>query len=103
MAICDLCDQEMLTATSCSIEVLHRKGVAHERAPWGSERRLGWRVRRGERCGDCRVEPGGFHHLGCDLAECPICLEQLLSCGHRFDENASDSDEDEVLAWGDAS
>lgn len=34
-----------------------------------------------ERCGDCRVRRGGTHHPGCDVAECPVCHQQLLSCG----------------------
>jgi len=33
------------------------------------------------RCGDCGVAVGGWHHPGCDLAECPACGGQLITCG----------------------
>jgi hypothetical protein len=32
-----------------------------------------------EPCNDCAVMPGGFHHMMCDRADCPICGAQLLS------------------------
>ena len=34
-----------------------------------------------DRCGDCHVALGGHHHPGCDLARCPRCERQLISCG----------------------
>src|SRR4051794_33040326 len=39
MAICDLCDQEMTEAASCTVEVLHLGGVPHRVIPYGSEPR----------------------------------------------------------------
>lgn len=85
MAICDWCEREMTAAVSCSVEALHlggrrfplrRNGQAIRHSPWPVGR-----------CGDCGVGRGGFHHPGCDLAECPRCLGQLLSCDCRFDED----------------
>jgi hypothetical protein len=38
-----------------------------------------------ERCGDCGVRGGGYHHPTCDQEICPKCGKQLLSCGHSFD------------------
>lgn len=51
-------------------------------------------------CGACGVEPGGYHHLGCDLARCPRCRQQLISCGCPFDElgGEEEGDLDEGLA-----
>lgn len=37
-------------------------------------------------CGDCAVEEGELHEVGCDMETCPICKEQLLSCGHDWNE-----------------
>lgn len=93
MAICAWCEREMKTAPSCTVRAFHRSGVTYPLAPHGNsaqDRR--WSDIAAHRCGDCGVVPGGFHHPGCDMAECPACRRQLLSCGCRFDE---DGDEDE--------
>ena len=92
MAICDLCDQEMTTATTCSVVELHHEGRPVPLLPHGSER--GWGTARG-RCHDCGVEPGGHHHLGCDVQRCPDCERQLISCGCRWDELSADVHEDD--------
>ena len=39
-----------------------------------------WGTASGHRCHDCRCLPNGFHHLGCDVECCPLCLEQAISC-----------------------
>jgi hypothetical protein len=87
MAICLDCNQEMKTAESCSVLVVHIIDEEYPVIRYGSER--GWpRPRR--RCGDCGVLPGGAHHLGCDVAECPRCRRQMFSCYCRFDEYGTD-------------
>ncbi len=34
-----------------------------------------------EKCHDCNVTKGNFHHRGCDMERCPKCKGQLISCG----------------------
>jgi hypothetical protein len=94
MAICTWCTQEMLVASSCSVEVLHQSGEACSLPRFGEELRSWWRPCPGQRCGDCGVLPGGFHHLGCDVAECPSCGGQLLGCECRYDEDGPDEDDE---------
>lgn len=31
-------------------------------------------------CEDCGARPGGVHHPGCRLEDCPLCSCQLISC-----------------------
>ena len=87
MAVCHFCDQEMNVAASCTVEVMHRNGspVTMPRAT------RSWS--RNGRCGDCGVKVGGFHHLGCDVARCPLCGRQMISCGCRYDEDPPDEDD----------
>ena len=53
-----------------------------EKNDWGAER---------QPCDDCRVIKGEFHVPGCDIEECPVCHDQLISCECSF-EDSSDLD-----------
>jgi hypothetical protein len=50
-----------------------------------------------ERCHDCGVAAGGWHHPGCDKEQCPACGGQLISCGCLDDEG-----DDDFVNWCDA-
>lgn len=90
MAICTICTHEMIDHVSCIHDpVLTRSGV-YEPIRYGRERRMPI-GRSAQPCGDCGAPPGGYHHRGCDLEECPCCGRQLISCG------CSDSEDDEAL------
>lgn len=92
MAECRWCRQEMTEAAQCTVAVFHQDGVAYLLPRWGSERR--WSRSTG-RCPDCSVQPGGLHHPGCDIAECPGCGGQLCSCDCLFDEDVRGRDDDD--------
>ena len=95
MAICQFCEREMTTASTCSVEAMHRDGVRIEMLPNGTETHCGG-PGKPVRCHDCGVAPGGFHHLGCDWQQCPVCGGQMFTCGCRFDEDGDlDDDDDE--------
>ena len=93
MATCEVCAQEMTTADSCSEwsaliagqpwPVL-RYGDESPPQPVESDWDAAWEGSVESwpaRCGDCHVVRGGHHHPGCDMARCPRCGRQLISCG----------------------
>jgi hypothetical protein len=71
MAVCEDCSQDMLSAPGCSVDALILQGQRYSRRT----------ARRGRRCGDCNAAGARFHHLGCDLEDCPRCGHQLITCG----------------------
>jgi hypothetical protein len=98
MAICELCDLEMSTASSCTVTALHLGDLTAAVLPYGRE--PGWRATRG-RCHDCGVARRGFHHVGCDMQRCPGCGGQLISCGCVWEELGNDLDGDDDEGGGD--
>jgi hypothetical protein len=85
MAVCPLCQQEMLDTVSCNSEPFIIAGKVYEPLPWGQEKRF--RPVPATRpapaqlaCDDCGTPPGGIHHHGCDREECPVCHGQAISC-----------------------
>ena len=93
MVLCQYCSQEMTVARTCTEAVLHILGEPIPVVPHRPPRRpKGSTAAVEPRCHDCGVLPGGFHHPGCDMARCPSCGGQLLSCECPFDEH-DDADE----------
>lgn len=45
------------------------------------EENVDWEADKYE-CHDCGVAKGQIHVFGCDVEECPVCGDQLISCGH---------------------
>jgi hypothetical protein len=76
MAICPLCDQELLAAdvTSCAprLIVLADGKLLEPVLHFGAGR-----------CADCNVAPGGIHHANCQHEACPKCGAQLITCPCR--------------------
>ena len=95
MAICKWCEQEMTdreNVVSCfnNIEIKFPDGTNLPSVPYDP---MSWGGPPDNRCHDCGVAPGGFHHPGCDMERCPRCPPytdprngvsyggQLISCG----------------------
>jgi len=72
MSECKFCGLEMLGAVGCTICTI--KFPDGEILP--SVAYKGKKL-----CHDCWVEPGSYHHPGCDMEKCPKCGGQLISCG----------------------
>jgi hypothetical protein len=83
MAVCALCQGEMLEGISCGTDPIIVLGKVCPPIPFGSERARGvprWLVAAATHCNDCGVPKGGIHHHGCDIEECPVCHDQYISC-----------------------
>ncbi|MEN6350738.1 MAG: hypothetical protein ABFD08_15260 [Syntrophomonas sp.] len=81
MAICEQCNHEMKLHKSCKTAAIEIDGVIYKRIPWGDEDQLkGMNTESLGPCHDCGVLPGGYHHLNCDMEQCPNCGRQYISC-----------------------
>lgn len=77
MAICKQCRQDTMTVVSCTQVTVWVDGAGEmTRIPYSLES-----ADAPERCRDCNVAVGGFHHKYCNLERCPKCGGQLVSCG----------------------
>jgi hypothetical protein len=91
MAICEYCKHEMTVVDSCvliPVQIKNSQGkVVKTMDPirFGDEQRFAGivtaHVEAWERCHDCAVKKGEYHHPGCDWEECPNCHHQMLMCG----------------------
>ena len=76
MAVCAVCGQEMLTASSCTERFCELVDGRYGRIRWGALEG----EPTDEHCADCGVDPGGLHHVGCDQETSPRCGEALALC-----------------------
>jgi hypothetical protein len=87
MSVCEYCNQEMTEVKTCKKVPIMHNGKEYEPIKYGDEKPIECDPRikqyfiRPERCHDCGVEKGGYHHPGCDVEECPVCHGQLITCG----------------------
>jgi hypothetical protein len=80
MAICQHCRSEMETADTCIGGPWTLEGRQYSPVPYGQEGAFTSLGKMAERCDDCGVLLGGYHHPGCRIEACPRCRKQLLSC-----------------------
>lgn len=83
MSICNVCGQEMLIATGCSLVTVTIQGKKFDRLVESIHDDS-----KDKRCHDCgRLNDGDhLHHLGCDMEKCPVCGGQLFWCNCNPDE-----------------
>ena len=91
-AICEACHKPMSPGNGCDMEWLEFGEKCYRRRIKygdGFERVLG-ALEKDRRCHDCNVAVGQYHHIGCDMEQCPICHMQLISCYCGEDEDKKD-------------
>lgn len=83
MAICDVCEREMLKAPGCVKTVWLIEGNQLDAYRFGDEPWYGVTPPHAmlERCHDCCCKVGEYHHPGCDSEQCPSCFGQAIACG----------------------
>jgi len=94
MVKCKVCNQEMLTADSCTKKTLIINGKEVERNT------VYFDVNK--RCHDCGIlnKVGNIHHLGCDMERCPVCGVQLIGCRcDKEDRKVEEMTNEECREW----
>lgn len=81
-AICEWCNQNMLKVDDCAGNrtVEYPDGTILPSLPYVD-------ADEGQRCHDCNILVGNYHHPGCDVEICYRCGGQLISCGCIDDED----------------
>jgi hypothetical protein len=80
-AMCRHCNQNMTVAASCVPLSFVVDGDYVPALRYGMEEgHRAWNL-SGERCHDCGVAIGGYHHPGCDVERHPITNEQAMLGG----------------------
>jgi hypothetical protein len=91
MAVCTICKLEMTDSATVDCtgnrEIEYPDGTTLPALQYAGD----------DRCHDCYIVPGGYHHLGCDMERCPRCAGQLVSCGclDTDDNDYSEDDDDD--------
>lgn len=88
MAVCNCCNQDMSHSDSCTSNLYEIDGKSYTPIKYGDEGN-GWPDQ--ERCNDCNVIKGGYHHPGCDTEKCAKCSGRILSCGCLENDNKLES------------
>lgn len=66
--------------TPCPISHIVLRGKKYEKKKWGEGDYKDLAKAIGS-CGDCATAVGSYHHVGCDLEDCPRCGQQFIGCG----------------------
>ena len=79
--ICSYCSKELPTPESCTCRTIKYRPRTVPRIRFGREENS-WCT---ERCADCGVLLGGYHHANCSHEICPMCGDQVLLCSCESD------------------
>ena len=66
-----------MRANGCSISKVYLKSINYKRIKYGNEEENKGMI---DRCPDCGARKGYYHHLDCDVEQCPKCGRQFISC-----------------------
>jgi hypothetical protein len=72
---CKCCHQDCgdVETVSCLIPQIQIDGIIYRRSKYHLDEEE-------RRCHDCGIVHGGIHHYECNVEQCPVCLDQLISC-----------------------
>jgi hypothetical protein len=80
---CPGCGYQFGTRPSCEVTEIVIRGHSYERIRYVP--RGAWeRAEFPDRCPNCEIRRGCFHHVGCELEMCPACEGQLTECGCEY-------------------
>ncbi len=80
MPICPDCRRDIAEVTSCTRQHFQLGNKKIPRIRYGDERRPPVEYSYEERCDDCGVEVGGYHHRDCAIEQCPLCGDYAAVC-----------------------
>jgi hypothetical protein len=76
---CSYCRRDMETSKGCTcVPYVSDDGEVLQPIRFGDEGIE--KLQLLEICPDCSCKKGYFHHIGCDVEQCPICKERATIC-----------------------
>ena len=89
-ATCIYCKRAMTVGTCAANSQATIGGTIYLTIPYGDELE-GWKrlqLTPPDRCHDCGVRIGGYHHQGCDVERCAVCGGQAMCCDYKNDQHS---------------
>ncbi len=82
MSHCPDCQQDVSdpSAATCTRRHFRLGNRLVPRVRYGDERRSAVWYSFEDRCDDCGVESGGYHHRDCAIEQCPLCGDYVTVC-----------------------
>lgn len=74
---CQGCGHSPQDSNGCPISFLFKHRKPFQRIKYGREKDL---IVRPFECPSCGCQKGTFHHVDCDVEECPKCASKIVHC-----------------------